>query len=259
MSVQHTGLLMAAAISVGSSFAPCARAEGAQDVRRVNLRVSVLHAGSTATEVQQVLGRPTVATELNDPESGDAALLYRTQNMQTRVVLTGGKVTAIAVDVVHFDAAKLPARARVIKVTMVRDGVTGLLGGPDADHRWVEAARNLEQMIYARTGEPEFSVYLADGLVVDVRPGQIRPSGLAAVVLPAAMPDTAAGHQLAIGLTPAQATPLLGSLASTIRFALKGQPVEYASYHEREGDGLVTVTYTGGVLTAFTIWPSDVL
>ena len=122
--------------------------------------------------------------------SGDAALLYRSQDMRTRVVLTAGEVTAVAVDIVHVDAAQLPARARVIKATMVRDGVTGLLGLPEADHHWVEAERKLEQMTYARIGEPEFSVYLADGLVVDVRPGHSRPPSLASLVLPAAMPDT---------------------------------------------------------------------
>jgi hypothetical protein len=100
---------------------------------------------------------------------------------------------------------------------------------------------------------------LADGLVVDVKPGHEKPQGLVSMVLPAAVPDASLGDQLAIGLTPRQAAPLLGTLKSEIHFALKGQPVEYASYQPRDGNGLITVTFTGGVLTAFTVWPVDEL
>ena len=38
---------------------------------------------------------------------------------------------------------------------------------------------------------------------------------------------------------------------------LKGQPAEYATCHQRDGDGEVTVTFVGGVVTAFAIWPPD--
>jgi hypothetical protein len=172
-------------------------------------------------------------------------------------VLTEGRVTAISLDLLYIDPAPLPARARALKATMVRGGVVGLLGQPDHDERWFESGRVLEQMMFAAPGEPEFSVFLADGLLVDVRPGRERLSGLAAMMLPPTTSDTTVVQDLAIGLTIDQATPFLGARESSARFAFKGQPVEYATYREREGNRLVSLTFTGGVLTAFHIWPGS--
>ena len=259
------GLLFAASAfgAAGPMSASHALAQTAQEpretVRRVGLRARLLHAGSTAAAVERVLGQPTVATDLGGPESGDAALLYAGEQVRTRVVLKADKVAAIALDVVYVDPARLPMRARVIKATMVRDGVTGLLGTPSADERWTDAGRAIEQMTFVSPGEPEFSVFLADGMVVDVRLGRERPQGIASMSLPAAATEASVASQLAIGLTPVQAAPLLGPMETSIHFALKGQPVEYATYRERDGKGLVTVTFIGGVSTAFTIWPPDEL
>ena len=252
-------LLAASVLATGSILGRHVIAETDQpSIRRADLRVSLLHAGSTGADVEQILGQPARATEL-DGEIGNTALLYNTQDIRTRVVLSDNRVTAIALDPVYVDPAPLPARARLIKATMVRDGVAGLLGLPDSDQRWSQAGCDIEQMTFTRRGEPEFSVFLADGLVVDVRPGHDKPQGLTALLLPAPVADSAVGSDLAIGLTPAQAAPLLGVLESAVRFALKGQPVEYASYHQRDGNGRVTATFIGGVLTAFTMWPAGEL
>jgi hypothetical protein len=232
---------------------------GGEHVRHIDVAASLLHAGSTRDDVQRILGQPTVATELGREQSGDAALTYAGQPIRTHVVLTAGTVTAITLDIVYFDQAPLPQRARVIKATMLRDGVTGLLGLPNADQRWNECGFEMEHMTFNSVGEPEFSVFLVDGLVVDVRPGHDKPQGLISMQLPAAVPDDVVDNQLAIGLTPVQATPFLGTLESSIHFALKGQPVEYATYHERNGNGVVTVTFVGGILTAFTQWSADEL
>jgi hypothetical protein len=39
----------------------------------------------------------------------------------------------------------------------------------------------------------------------------------------------------------------LSASAAANHFARKGQPVECASYHERNGNGTVIVTFTGGI------------
>jgi hypothetical protein len=216
---------------------------------------SLLRAGSAAAEVKCALGEPTAATELGPPGSGDMALVYANEPLRTKVVLTADRVTSIALDVVYIDPLPLPMRARVIKAMMVHAGVAPLLGAPTEDERLTEAGRYFERMTYATAGEPEFSVFLIDGLVVDVRLGHDRPAGLGSLMLPVA----SAGSGLAIGQSPAQADLFLGPVETTIRFALEGQPVEYATYHERQGDGHVTVTFIGGLVTAFTVWPPDAL
>jgi hypothetical protein len=238
---------------------PAQAVEVTETTRRVDLRASLLHAGSASTDVERMLGRPTGATDLGEPDSGDWALVYTNEPLRTRVVLTAGRITAIALDVAYVDPTPLPARARVIKATMTRQGVRGLLGTPDGDRQWMEAARNIEQMVFAQNGEPEFSVFLSDGLVVNVTPGRETPPGITSMLLPTAVPDASVGGQLAIGLSQTQVASLLGPAESTTQFTFKGEPVEYAIYHLRDRNTCVTVTFMGGVLTAFTYWTPDEL
>jgi hypothetical protein len=244
------GLLLAAGalVAVGSA----ARTE--VNVRRVDLRASLLHSGSTRADVARALGRPTTATSLSS-DGEDSVLFYADEPVRTRVVLSRGRVTEVSLNVAYFDPGPLPPRARVVKATMIRDGVMDLLGTPRSVQLWTEAGRGLEQMTFSAPGEPEFSVFLADGLVVDVRLGHTKPSDIACLLLPAAAVEVPSRTDLSIGLTLAQAGPLLGSLESSTHFALKGQPVDYNTYRDRQGSGLVSVTFIGGVLTTFKIWP----
>jgi hypothetical protein len=244
-------------ISVAQIVTLCALAGPA--LGYTNMHVGLLHAGSADVDVQRVMGQPTLVTELGTPEDSHVALLYAAGPVRTHVVLQGGKVTGIELDIVYIDAEPLPERARLIKATMVHDGVTILLGVPVEEHQWTEDGHDIDQMTYSRAGEPEFTAFLVDNLVVDVRLGHDKPAGLLSMMLPEPIPDASVGSQLTIGMSPAQASPLLGPVESTISFTLKGQPVEYASYRERDGNGLVTATFIGGVLTAFRTWPASVL
>lgn len=244
-------------LSVGGIVALCALAGPAHGY--TNMQVGLLHAGSTDIDVRRVLGQPTLATELSTPEDSDVALLYAAGPVRTHVVLQSGKVTGIGLDVVYIDPEPLPERARLIKATMVHDGVIILLGVPVEEHQWTEDGHDIDQMTYFHAGEPEFTAFLVDNLVVDVRLGHDKPDGLLSMMLPEPILDASVGSQLTIGMSSAQASPLLGPVESTISFTLKGQPVEYASYRERDGNGLVTVTFIGGVLTAFRTWPASVL
>ena len=113
--------------------------EPSRAVQYVDLRAKWLHAGSTGADVDSVLGQPTAATKLGAPGSGDIALVYASAPVRTKVVLTANRVTSIALDVVFIDPVPLPMRARAIKATMVRNGLTGLLGTPAAEQRWTDA------------------------------------------------------------------------------------------------------------------------
>jgi hypothetical protein len=251
----RAGFLVAAGTLGGATVYSSAQptAEPGRAIRYLDLPASRLHAGSTGGEVKRVLGEPTTTTELGPPGSGDIALAFAREPVPTRVTLTANRVTSVALGVVYIDPAPLPMRARSIKATMVRNGVAGFLGAPTGDARWTKAGRDFERMTFASAGEPEFSVFLVDGLVIDVRLGHDKPAGLGTLVLPVAAADS----ELAIGQSPAQAVSFLGPMETTIHFALAGQSVEYATYHERDGDGFVTVTFIAGLVTAFRIWPSD--
>jgi hypothetical protein len=241
-----------------AGFASAARPEGvAGDVlQRIELRVSLLRAGAEAADVERVLGRPTTTTVIEDSPGGRRVLVYAEAPVRTQVLLTDGRVTAIALDLPHIDITLLPAPARMVKPMMMRAGVLALLGRPNADERWTVSGRAIEQMKFARADHADFSVFLADGLVVDVRPGAERPPNILHVVLPAAIPDASVGSDLSIGLNPNQAARLLGPAAwAATTSTFKGQPVLHATHFERDGHRLVSLTFTGGALTAFAIWP----
>jgi hypothetical protein len=227
-------------------------------VERIDMRVSRLHAGADTAEVERVLGRPTTSTFLGGSDDNNLAFRYAEEPVQTNVTLTGGRVTAIALDLLHIDMASLSTHARMLKPTMVRGAVLALLGRPRTNEPWMASGLKIEQMIYARAGEPHFSVFLSDGLVIDVRAGAARPPHIEHIVLPAAVPDVLVGPGLSIGLNPKQAAAFLGRLVwEPISSALKGQPALYATYQEPDGSRYASITFTGGTLTAFSIWSPD--
>jgi hypothetical protein len=219
------------------------------------MRVSRLHAGADAAEVERVLGRPTTSTVLGGLEGNNLAFRYAEEPVETNVTLTGGRVTAVALDLLHIDIASLPAHARMLKPTMVRGAVLALLGKPKTDETSMLSGLEIEQMSYARAGEPDFSVFLADSLVIDVRAGTERPPRIEHIVLPARVPDALVGPGLSIGLNPNQAAAFVGRpVWEPITSALKGQPALHATYHERDGPRYASLTFTAGTLTVFSIW-----
>jgi hypothetical protein len=235
----------------------CPRTAGDKDdvravIQRSDMPVSLLHAGATAADVERVLGPPSIAIKLDSSGSGNTELIYD-EPLRTQVVLTRGTVTEIALDLAHFDPKPLPRRARVVKPKMVRGGVVGLLGRPDRDNQWTESDLKIEQMLFSALDEPEFSVILADDLVVDVRLGRERPSGISCMLLPAALPNASIESGLKIGMSATQAVSLLGPPTWTITSSFKRQPIEYLTYQGRDEASLISLTFTGGVLTAFKI------
>lgn len=261
-------IIVAAATLIGAAFAGLEADNGPQSgladklkpdsdargvVHRINMRVTQLHAGADAAEVERVLSRPTAIFE--GLGTNNLVLDYEDEPIPASVTLAAGHVTAIALDLFHINTGLLPAHARMVKPTMVRAGVLMLLGKPDADERWVASGIEIEQLLYTRSGEAGFGVFLADGLVVDVKPGAERPIDIEHVTLPVAIPDDSWGTELSIGLNPEQAASLLGAAAlMPITSTLKGQPTRYATHHERNGDRFVSLTFTGGTLTTFFIW-----
>jgi outer membrane protein assembly factor BamE (lipoprotein component of BamABCDE complex) len=174
-----------------------AESEDLEAAFRIEMRVSELHTGMDAAEVARVLGRPTVTTDLDGSTGDDRALLYLEEPVITRVTLTGGRVTAIVLDLIDIDNGLLPTRARMVKPMMLRDGVLALLGKPDAEEWWTASGLRIEQMLFGQGHGSEFSVFLADGLVADVRAGAEMSSNLQPLILPAGIAD-ASGTDLRI-------------------------------------------------------------
>ena len=228
--------------------------------QRVAMRVSLLRAGADAAEVERVLGRPT-STTLLDALGTDRSFAYADETVRTEVTLTSDRVTAVALDLLPIDSQSLPMRARMVKAMMRRSGVVALLGKPERDERGVTSGVETERMIFRAAGGSEFSVLLAGGLVVDMASGNERKAlGVRPFVLPAAVPDAPVGSDLRIGLSPKKADALLGPpVYLPIASSLEGEPVLYETRFTGSGCRVVSLTFIGEALTAFTIWPPDVV
>jgi hypothetical protein len=227
--------------------------------QRVEMPVSLLHAGADAAEVERVLGRPTMSSPL-DALGADGFLIYDSEPVRTEVTLTSGHVTAIALDLLPIDSASLPARARMVKPMMRRAGVLALLGKPDGDERGAMSGLETERILFKSADQSSFSVLLAGGLVVDVISGSTKASVIRPFALPTAIPDASEGTDLRIGLSPKRADSLLGpTVFLPITSTLEGQPVRYETRFSRNGCGVVSLTFIGDTLTAFAIWPSQIV
>jgi hypothetical protein len=107
-------------------------------------------------------------------------------------------------------------------------------------------------MMFKGTDQTAFGVLLAGGLVVDVTFDNKKTPGIRPFMLPVAVPDTSVGTDLRIGLSPKQAESLLGpTVYLPINSTLEGQPLT------RGGCGVVSLTFMGELLTAFTIWSPE--
>jgi hypothetical protein len=228
--------------------------------QRVAMRVSLLNAGADAAEVERVLGRPT-RTTLLDALGTDRSLVYEDETVRTEVTLTANHVTAVALDLLPIDSQSLPMRARMVKAMMRRSGVLALLGKPERDERGATSGLETERMIFRAPDGSEFGVLLAGDLVVDMTSGNEKKAlGVRPFVLPPAIPDPSVGSELRIGLSPKQADALLGPpVYLPIASALEGEPVLYETRFTGSGCSVVSLTFIGEALTAFTIWPPDVV
>jgi hypothetical protein len=225
--------------------------------QRVDMAVSLLHAGSDAIEVEHILGRPTMSSPLN-AFGADRFLVYDGEPVRTEVTLASNQVTAVALDLLPIDTASLPARARIVKPMMRRAGVLALLGKPDGDERGAVSGLKTEGMLFKRPDQSVFSVLLVGGLVVNVISGTTKALSIRPFALPTAISDASVGTDLRIGLSPKQVDSVLGpTVYLPITSTLEGQPVRYETRFSRNGCGLVSLTFIGDTLTAFAIWPSQ--
>jgi uncharacterized protein YjiS (DUF1127 family) len=227
-----------------------------RSVARFDMRVSRLHAGASGIEVEQVLGRPTFVSHFDEAAGDNRVLIYQNEPIRTRVTVTRGRVSEVTLELASIDKSRVPQRARVVAPMMTRGGLLALLGTPDEIGSWADSGVQVEQLRFSESGDSAFNVFLVDGLVVDVKPGTERPVDIARIALPAALPDSSPGPDLRIAMTPSAAAAAVGSIQWTINSSFKGQPVLYATHAARDGRGLVSLTFTGGVLTAFRVWSS---
>jgi hypothetical protein len=70
------------------------------------------------------------------------------------VTVNKGRVTDIRLDLVSIDKSLLPGVARTVLPLMTRRGLGALLGKPSSVETWTASGLQIEQMLFARPGEP---------------------------------------------------------------------------------------------------------
>ena len=227
-------------------------------VPRIAMRVTALNAGAEAAEVERVMGRPTKTAILTGSSGDNRVLVYADEPVRTSVTIRDGRVTAVELEFDHIDETPLPAWARIAKPGMVRSAVLALLGKASKSTHWHVSGLAIERLLFTREAGSEVSVFLADGVVIDVKPGSEKPWDLKRIVLPPTVSDNSIGRSLRIGLNPKQAAALLGpAVWAPIHSSREGQDVLYTTYREHGGCDFVSLTFINKVLTTFSIWEPD--
>ena len=207
---------------------------------------------------------------MGEPVGGKAfadagVLTFSDEGVQVRVTFLDDRLVGVSLDLAGITEEALPRFARPVKLGMSRNGVALLLGKPVEDRQWESLGVSLEQMVFkSRRGADEFSVFLANGLVVKVQTGETPPADLLRVTLPVDPIEAEAGARireaeglaprLRIGMTPEVVNALNGSPCQTQTSSFKGLPVQYLLYELRGGSGYLRLTFTGGALTEFEVW-----
>jgi hypothetical protein len=230
------------------------------DVRHVPLRSSRLYEGMTLPQAKSIMGEPIGRKAFDDVE----VLIFDDEGVQTRVTLVDNRLVGVSLDLAGIAEDDLPRSARAVKAGMTRNGVVLLLRKPVEDRRWESSGLSMEQMLFKSEGADEVSVFLANGLVVNVRTGRDSPADLLRVTLPVDPIEVETGTRmreaeglapaLRIGMPPEEVRALYGSPCLTQATSFKGLPVQYLLYELRGGSGYLRLTFTGNALTEFEMW-----
>ena len=191
---------------------------------------------------------------------------FAREPIATKVTLSDGKVSGIALDIAGVDERSLPAYTRAAWLGMHRAAVVRMLGTPAEDRLHDGFGMAVEHMIFERPGQPDVSIFLIGQRVVMKRVGRSLPPDLFALALPSlssgCAPDPADAetdarggarnsNQIRIGMTARDVRSLLGEPKLSVPASFKGQPVEYALFATGPDGRFARFTFVDGALIEF--------
>jgi hypothetical protein len=228
-------------------------------VDQVRLRASSLHLGTSAAEAEPIMGQPTRVDAFGMDGSDVRVLKYAAEPIATTVTFTDGKVSGVALDLARGEQDDLPAFTRVVLLGMARTALVQMLGKPNEDLFHDACGAVIEQMLFARAGEPEVSVFLFDQRVVARRLGRSIPPDILRVALPLA-PEVTDEHAFdevtgqvhaSLGVRENEVRALYGAPKLHVDYTFKGRRAAYAIYATIPGKSFARFTFVDGVLIEF--------
>jgi hypothetical protein len=230
-------------------------------VDHIGARATLLYWGMPVADVERIMGMPAQVEVAGGEGSSVRILKYPAEPIGTTVTITDDKLSGVALDIAGINDRTLPTFSRVAWLGMSRTSVLRMLGTPTEDHLLDGYGMTVEQVIFARPGEPDVSIFLIDGRVATKKAGRSFPSDILGFALPLApdpgdneiddVADWPKERRVAVGMRESEVQQLLGAPKLHVDYTFKGRPAEYAIYETSPGKSFGRFTFIDGVLTEF--------
>src|SRR5215470_9475549 len=153
-------------------------------VDHVAVRASRLHRGMSVAEVERIMGAPAGVETYDGADGSVRVFSYPREPIATKVTISDGKVSSVALDIAGVDERAMPAYTGPAWLGMHRAAVLRMLGTPVEDRLHDSFGMTIEHMIFERPGQPDASIFLIGQRVVTKRVGRGLPPDLFVLALP---------------------------------------------------------------------------
>lgn len=218
----------------------------------VPVRASRLHLGMTSSEVARIMGNALQSKA--DADVGVSVIDFAAEAIATKVTMTGGKLSGVALDIAKIDDHRLPAFGRLVWPGMSSASVRYLLGTPSDVRTYTFFGIKLDELIFRRPSEPDVSVFFVADRVVSEQVGADVPVDVFRVVLPSSLDTTSEEEDegfVLVGMKASDVKARYGAMYLDVNYTFNGQPAEHAIYETHSGRSFTELTFVGGVLTEF--------
>lgn len=248
--MKRTFATIAVAAAVGLSVAASHASDitSPPTVEHVATPARQLDLGMTAEQVLRIMGEPTKTTAFSMDGTEQCELEFA-DTVPTKIILAGGKLSSVKLDVFRPDKTNLPAFGRTAWPGLAGSAVQRVLGAPIEIHHHNLSGINVDQWVFVRAGQADLSVYFREGRVIARATGREIPSDLFRVELPS--PPKFEGGKLAprLGMTTNDIEALYGAPRYRVDYIFNGQPSLRAVYKTNEKGAFTALAFVDGVVT----------
>ena len=218
----------------------------------VTTPASELSLGMTAQDTTRIMGN--AAKERDFVTDGiESRTLEFSGAIPSKVILTDGKMSRVTLDTFRADKDDLPAFSRNAWLGMASSAVRHMLGEPTDVLHHAFFGINVDQLVFARAGEAEVSVFLRADRVIAKALGRDVPANLFRVDLPSPPLARSEGPITAphVGMRASDIEELYGAVKFRVDYVFNGQPASRVVFETGRSGTYAGVTFVDGVVTEF--------
>jgi len=211
---------------------------------------SRLYLGMPAGDALRALGEP--AKDRDSATGGtETRKLELSGYIPGQIVLSDGKVSQVTLDPFGMEKHALPSSLRKAWPGLADSAVRRALGEPAEVLHHTFFGVNVDQWVFARTGEADVSVFFRDRRVVARAVGRNVPEGLFRVDLPSEPNAEGEGPMPTprLGMTASEIAEFYGPVKYRVDYVVNGQPASRVVFEPRGTGPFAGVTFVDGVAT----------